>query len=261
MLLCTYSQMTKYKVTFFASLFNIVIKLTAMSMVWKAVYAQNAMEFKLTLDQMLIYSTMSIALSQCLTWWDGPHYYALEAIQSGTAILDMLKPISFPLQLLLRGSSEFVLNIVVYTIPTILAGIVLLQVNFTFYFGNIILFLIALTCSYFLLYEFQIILTSISIKTMELNGIIHFFHAVVMLLSCQILPIDMYPGFIQNIINALPFKYVFYFPLSILISDIPFDLNTFFNSLVGEVSWMIIIGAICVVMWKHNKRTVCIQGG
>lgn len=261
MLVCTYSQMTKYKVTFLTSLFNIVIKIVAMAMVWKAVYAQNVSEFQLTLEQMLIYSTMSVALSQCLTWWDGPHYYALESIQSGTVILDMIKLISFPLQLLLRGSSEFVLNILVYTIPTIVAGIVLLQINFSIHIINMFLFLIALICSYFILYEFQLILTFISIRTLELNGIIHFFHAIVMLLSCQIVPIGMYPVFIQNIINVLPFKYVFYFPLSVLISDIPFDTEIFIDILVSEVSWMIIIGIICVLIWKKSKRTICIQGG
>lgn len=261
MVTCTYSQMTKYKVTFFTSLFNIIVKIVAMAMVWKSVYAQNIVEFQLTLKQMLIYSTMSIALSQCLTWWDGPHYYALESIQSGTVILDILKPISFPLQLLLRGSSEFVLNIFVYTIPTILAGIALLQINFSTHVINIFLLFIALICSYLILFEFQLILTFISIRTLELNGIIHFFHAIVMLLSCQIIPIGMYPAFIQNIINTLPFKYVFYFPLSILTSDIPFDKKIFISTLVSEVLWMIIIGIICALMWKKNKRIICIQGG
>ena len=67
--------------------------------------------------------------------------------------------------------------------------------------------------------------------------------------------------FIQNIINTLPFKYVFYFPLSILTSDKPFDTKIFIITLVSEVLWMIIIGIICTLMWKKNKRIICIQGG
>lgn len=261
MFLCTYAQMKKYKITFFTSLFNIIIKVVAMAMVWKAVYMQNANEFQLTLEQMLIYSTMSIALSQCLTWWDGPHYYALESIQSGNVIFDMLKPISFPMQLLLRGNSEFVLNIFIYTIPTMLVGIILLQINVITCVSNIFMFLVALICSYFILYEFQLLLTLISIRTLELNGIIHFFHAIVMLLSCQIIPISMYPIIIQNIINILPFKYVFYFPLSILIATTPFDIRDFISILLTEFTWLFFMGGICVFLWRKSKRVICIQGG
>lgn len=70
MFTCMYVQLTKYKITFFTSLLNIIIKVFAMSLMWKAVYIQNASSSELNLDQMLIYSTMSIAISQCLTWWE-----------------------------------------------------------------------------------------------------------------------------------------------------------------------------------------------
>ena len=125
-----------------------------------------------------------------------------------------------------------------------------MQHHVAFKLKNYILLFTALICSYLILFEFQLILTFISIRTLELNGIIHFFHAIVMLLSCQIIPIGMYPAFIQNIINTLPFKYVFYFPLSILTSDKLFDTKIFISTLVSEVLWMIIIGIICTLMWK-----------
>ncbi len=259
MFCCLYIQMTKYKITFLASLFNIGIKVIAMALVWKAVYAYNINDTQLSLDQMLVYSTISIALSQCLTWWDGPHYYALETVQSGTIIFDMLKPISFPVQLFIRGSSEFILNIIIYTIPTVVVGIIFLHISISIYLSNFFMFLVALIYSYFILFEFQLILSFISIKTLELSGIIHFFHAIVMLLSCQVIPIDMYPVYIQNIINVLPFKYVFYFPLEIISSGMPFDkmLSTMANGTV----WLIFMGTICFVLWGKTKRVICIQGG
>lgn len=191
----------------------------------------------------------------------GPHFFALSRVRTGTIILDMFKPINFPMQLFIRGSSEFVLNLITYTVPTILVGIVLIKMKMVFSIHNFMLFGLAFIISYLLLFEFQLILAFISIKTLELNGIIHFFHAMVMLFSCQVIPMDMYPKFMQVIINLLPFKYIFYFPLSIIITMVPFNVDVFKNTIIIEIVWLVILAIICLRLWKWSKGEVCVQGG
>ncbi len=248
----------KYRMTFWASIFNILIKLVAMGMVWKAVYGQQGNLIQYSEKQMLIYSTVSIALAQCMTWWDGPHMYALNSIKKGTIIFDITRPVNFMYQLFCRGSSVFFINIIIYFLPTIFLGNLIFDLHMNFSL-HIILFLISIILGYLILFGFQMLLSLVSVITLELDGVLLFFHAVMIILSCEIVPLEMYPMFLQKLVSYFPFKYIFYFPLVVISERI--DLYFFVNNLMVEVMWILAIYVFGIFFWSRIRKFICIQGG
>lgn len=248
----------KYRMTFWASIFNIAIKTLAMGMVWQAVYKQQGIQMQYNVREMLIYSTTSIALAQCMTWWDGPHMYTLNSVKKGTIIFDVIRSINFFVQLFCRGSSEFLLNLFVYFFPTMCFGNLVfdLQIKLDRF---VIMFFISVILGYLILFGFQLLLSMVSVIMLELDGILLLFHAVVMLLACETVPLEMYPVLLQKVIVNLPFRYIFYFPLTIIIEKI--NLDTFINSIIVEIAWIFLLFIIIGFGWNKIKKHICIQGG
>jgi ABC-2 type transport system permease protein len=75
-------------------------------------------------------------------------------------------------------------------------------------------------------------------------------------------PIDFYPVWIRNIVDWLPFKYVFYVPLQLL-------LNRMGNGSFGEyariiaiqVAWIFGLFLLCKLLWDKSVKRFCAVGG
>ena len=248
--------LTAYRLSFWMTLFNTFIRIYAYVMLWKILFNQNTSLFNIDLDQMLIYSIASIAMSQSFTWWDGPHLYVVENVKNGKIITDFLKPIDFEIQLFYRGFSQAIVNFVCYTIPTFLISIIVLRIKIPF--NNICLTIVFLFLGYVILFLLNYILALISFITLDLEGYLHIFHAIIAFCSGQVIPLWLYPGFLRHIIDFLPFKAVFFIPLSIFIADSSINVV---NSLLIQILWILVLFLIGRVIWKFVFKKMIIQGG
>ena len=109
-----------YRIMLFATFTNQIVKIYAMKMIWESLYNRNELvRGHYSLNELLVYSTFSIALSQCLTWWDGIHLYIISSVKKGTIVSDIFRPVSLPCQMLFRGGAEFIANMLFYSIPSV----------------------------------------------------------------------------------------------------------------------------------------------
>ena len=228
-----YSSLTAYKSAFCMTLVNVFIRIYAYAMLWMTLYKQNASLFgNIDLNQMLLYSIFSISLSQAFTWWDGPHIYVGENIKNGRIICDLLKPIELQTQLFLRTLSSTVVNLCIFTIPSFLIS------------------------TWFFKLELNYILSLICFLSLDLEGYLYIFHALIAFCSGQVVPLWFYPDFLLGIINWLPFKYVFYEPLLLFIRN-----GNLFQTICFQVIWIFILSLIGRFMWKCVSKKIVVQGG
>lgn len=241
------------------TILNTFIRIYAYSMLWMALYRQNPNALGVGLPQMLIYSTASIALSQAFTWWSGPHIYVESYVRNGKIIFDLLRPVDFEHLLFFRGLSETLINFCFYTIPTFVVASLILKVKT---FGNLtqlLLFMISAGMGYLILFLLNYLLALLSFLTLDLNGYLHAFHGIIAFCSGQVVPLWLYPSVLLKVINVLPFKGVFYVPLSYLIGNI--RGTEFINSIIYQVFWILVLFIIGRIFWYHTLKKVVIQGG
>lgn len=254
-----YYSLTAYRTSFWMTIFNTFIRIYAYSMLWMALYRQNSSVFGVGLSQMLIYSTASIALSQAFTWWSGPHIYVESYVKNGKIILDLLKPVDFEHLLFFRGLSETLINFCFYTIPTFLLASIILKVKIFNSLMQLLLFMIAVSLGYLILFLLNYLLALLSFVTLDLDGYLHAYHGIIAFCSGQVVPLWLYPSMLRKIIDVLPFKGVFYIPLSVLIGDI--KGIEFVNAVFYQIFWIFILFIIGRIAWNSILKKIVIQGG
>ncbi len=73
------------------------------------------------------------------------------------------------------------------------------------------------------------------------------------------MPIDFFPEFLKPLVKLLPFQYMLYFPTTILIGRA--SLTEAQSIITTQLIWIVIMGAICTIMWGAGKKKLVIQGG
>lgn len=92
--------------------------------------------------------------------------------------------------------------------------------------------------------------------SLDLEGYLYIFHALIAFCSGQVVPLWFYPDFLLRIINWLPFKYVFYEPLLLFIRN-----GNLFQTVCFQVIWIFILSLIGRFMWKCVSKKIVVQGG
>jgi len=84
-------------------------------------------------------------------------------------------------------------------------------------------------------------------------------NTTIYLLSGKFIPITLYPNWLLNIVNILPFKYLFYFPINLLIGQT--TSYEIFIALTIMIIWIIVLSIIFKFVYKATIKRVVIQGG
>lgn len=252
-------SLTAYRTSFWMTIMNTFIKIYAYAMLWTILFQTRGDLFAITLPQILTYSTASVALSQTFTWWDGPHIYVANNVRKGNIILDLFRPIDFELHMFVRGFSNALVNFCLYTIPTFLVASVFFHVRLFHDVHHVIVFLVSVFLGYLVLFCLNFLFALLSFITLELSGYLHAYHGIIAFFSGQLIPLWIFPGYLQRILDVLPFKSVFYIPLSIFIRDI--NGVDVYNSMLFQAFWVLILFLIGRLLWKVSLKRTVVQGG
>src|SRR5215207_6473740 len=104
-----------YRFDFFLRASSILILMYAMRWVWITLYTQRPGAFGVTLQQMVTYGVLSMAIINL--FFTGPIYYMAHQIRTGAIDLDLLKPMDFHLHMLARSTGEMLFRVLVLALP------------------------------------------------------------------------------------------------------------------------------------------------
>jgi len=77
------------------------------------------------------------------------------------------------------------------------------------------------------------------------------------IVSGALVPISFFPQEIQSILGMLPFQYMFYVPISIVVGAAELSLSTF----MVPVFWIIILAVLLKIGWSRGLNRFEVQGG
>lgn len=249
---------TFYRTNFYMSIFNVFIKVFAITMLWRSLYASlGVISYKgYMLSDIVVYSIASIALAQTLSWWDGPQGEMLSHVQSGKISIYLLRPISYLKYMFYSTLGDYIVNFLFYTSPIMFLGF--LVNRFSIEHGQQIFhFFIMICLAAVLLFLINFCIGLITFITFDLRGILHLMHGILFLLSGQFIPFTFYPPLLRKVISFLPFRYIFYYPLSLLLGQE--ELTS--HALLLVIFWIIILYGVVQLFWQKLSVRVNIQGG
>lgn len=239
-----------------ASLVNLISALTLIVIqffVWNAVLSNNGSVTN-SFTQIFSYIVFSQIITFVYPVTVGKQLGSL--IKSGEISLFLIKPVNLIKQLVYENLGTSVYRFLFISLPVL--GFSAVINGFSLYHSNFLLFLVSIILSYITYLFIDLLFGIIQFYTMNSWGINSFKYAVITLFSGKFIPISLYPKWAAIMVDRLPFKYLYDFPLSIIVD---LEHSYCWNNLWNVVVWIVILIAIFELFYRKAIRKICIMGG
>ncbi len=236
-----------------ASLFAII----SLLFLWKAIYGGRVELSGYTWNQMKAYLLITFITSTLLSWYS--ESAISRKILDGTVAMDLLKPLDFRKARLAETIGASVFESII--------GIVMSCI-IIFIFSGIMLPASAMATLFFLVSMVISVLTKFGIVyiaglfcfwTSNSLGIAWARAAITNFFSGALVPLTFFPGWLERIALALPFKGIVYVPASIYLGQ--FQGWDALLAIGQQILWLFILWGIGKLLWNWALKQVTIFGG
>jgi ABC-2 type transport system permease protein len=113
-------------------------------------------------------------------------------------------------------------------------------------------FAVAIWGAYLIRTMFLTLLGMITFWTTRVSAIFELFIAAELLLSGRLVPLELMPGWAEDLALALPFMWTFYFPIQALVGD--FSTAELLGGIAAQAAWTIVLTGLFLVVWRFAVR-------
>ena len=253
----SFQERYAYRFDFFVTFIGSIMAIFIQFSIWSALYNKNEAIHSVTLTDMLNYvviSTFVMALTR-----SNVGQVIADRVSNGSIATDLTRPVNFKYYLFAEnvGSNSF--NLLFVTIPTcIFAGIFY---RFTFNEDIVIwgLFLVSLLLGAIIAFYINYVLGLLAFWFKTSFYISWFLQALNELFSGSIVPLWFYPKWLFTMSSWLPFKLVYFDPISIYLGK-----HTYLSSIkiiLLQLLWVIVLILLEKRVWTAAQKKVFVHGG
>jgi viologen exporter family transport system permease protein len=246
-----------YRFDFWLRVSSILILMYGTRWLWIALYNQRPGAFGVSLSQMVTYMVMSVAITNL--FFTGPPYYMAGQVRTGAIDGDLLKPMDFHFHMLARSTGEMIFRIFTIAIPGMLAGYFFFDLQLPASAQTWAMFIVAFLFGYLVNFELEFLLGAVAILTIEIHSIDWAFHATSRFFSGQYVPLWLFPGFLGTLATVLPFRSIFFIPLSIYTGAMSGSI--IMQAILFQIVWVIILWVVSRWVWGRVQLRLISQGG
>ena len=247
-----------YHFDFWLRVSTILLLMYSIRWVWTALYTQRPAAFGVSLEQIVTYGVLSMAVTN-LFYSFGVQYYISQQVRSGAIDGDLLKPLDFHFHMLARSVGEMLFRLFIMIIPAILCGYLFfdLQPPVTSLAG--ILFAVTLLIGYLVSFHLGFLLGALSLVTLEIHSIDWAFDALTRFFSGQFVPLWLFPGVLGTLAALLPFGSLLATPLSIYTGVLAGD--AILRAIGLQLFWLAALVLLSRWLWARIQARIVSQGG
>lgn len=246
-----------YRFDFWLRVSSLLILMYGTHSLWAALYAQRPGAFGVSLPQMVTYIVLSVAITNL--FFTGPPYYMAQQVRTGAIDGDLLKPIDFHFHMLARSTGEMIFRVFTIALPGAAAGYLFFDLQLPATLGTGLLFVVAFLLGYLVNFELEFLLGTTAILTIEIHSIDWAFHASSRFFSGQYVPLWLFPGILGTLAGILPFRSIFFIPLSIYTGAL--NGSAISQAIAFQVVWLLILWLMSRWAWGRVQRRIVSQGG
>lgn len=246
-----------YRFEFWLRLFSIYILMYCVYWVWRTLYTQTPGAFGVSLEQMVTYGILGMALEIFLDV--GPEWYMAQQVRTGAIDTDLMKPLDFHFHMLARSSGEMLFSLGILAVPAFLIGHYLFGLRLPSTLIDGLLFLASLIFSFLVFFHLSFLLGSLTVITLDIRSIAWAYFSLVSFFSGQIVPLWLFPDALRRIAELLPFQAIYFIPMSIYIKTV--SGNEALQALRLQAFWTILLVLFSRWAWNKVHARLAVQGG
>lgn len=251
-----------YRTDFLLKLCYGLIAMYGIRCLWAALYAQNPAIVGRDLPSMVTYAMMAVALDMVFypsAVESAPHLYIAQQIRTGRIDTDLLRPVHFQSQILLRDASATLFGMLGLVLPGWGIAVVFFGMQLPVSAFHALAFLLSCVLSYLILFSLNFLLGMICFLTTDIRNITMAYGGLLGLLSGKLIPIWLYPSWMQAVCEALPFRCIFETPLNIYTGAC--GRQATLGSVLLQAFWVALLLALGRAAWSRVYRRLSVQGG
>jgi ABC-2 type transport system permease protein len=251
----------QYKWTFVLTLIIHPVILLINVALFTSIYAYNQTQFikGYSLDQMIWYFTAVSFIS--IFVWNFTDQRISNRILTGELTIDLLRPVSLFRFELANAIALRITGIFFEFVPGIILYSLLYFPRFLTVAAFVKFFILAVT-AFFIYYLFSFLLGLSAFIIKSNTAIIDIRVAIMSIIGGSVIPLEFYPGWLNAILDFLPFKYIFYWPVQFFLNkEAVRGLDKFILIFLIQWLWILIFYWVCKFLWKKAVKKFCAVGG
>jgi ABC-2 type transport system permease protein len=254
----SFQKQVTYRFDCFIGIVNGFLYVFIFTSLWTALYSQfeATVHNGFTLTAIITYAVLVMAVRISFTMDDSIIY---RKVMDGSIAMELIRPTSFFFMNLAENVGHSLFHIMARTVPIVIISIFLFDISIPFEPVRFLAFLFSFLAGYVLISMLNFAVGLLAFWFVEIFPFMLFKYALFTFFAGGIVPIDFFPEFLKPLVNILPFQYMLYFPTVILTGRIP--LMEVHSIIIAQLMWILIMGAICSLMWSAGKKKLVIQGG
>ena len=147
----------------------------------------------------------------------------------------------------------------VFILPIILLMVLVFKPVFDFVGWSTLAFVPILLTAYILRYVLSYALAISAFWMTRVTALFQLYFAVEIFVSGRVAPLSILPPWVQEIAGWLPFRWMFYFPLEVLLGRLtPIEILT---GLGYQLAWLAFSALLLAVLWRLAARRYTAVGG
>jgi len=226
---------------------------------WTVLYTQKSGAFNVSLEQMVTYAVLSSVMGMVIRPGGNVAYQIAAKVKSGEIVMDMLKPLDFHMHMLARNIGEVLFSALTLGTPSFLVAYFFLGLRLPSELWVGLLFLLSLALGYGVMFSLNYLLGLLSVFTVDIRNISWAYNAIVRFFSGSEVPLWLFPLFLGQIADLLPFKCTFAIPLSIYIGKL--NASEMAGAMALQVFWLAALVIVGRLVWQRAHNHLTAQGG
>ena len=230
-------------------MFDLVPPLVMLA-VWLAAYRDTSDIGGYNVSAMLTYYIGVVALRALITTHQ--EYGINYQIRHGELANILVKPLNYWLYWLATEAAWKVMRLVLVTPVTLVLGLIFWRDLTSPAPGALLAAGLAAGLAFVLCFLLKQCLGYLSFWFIQLEGIEQTYALLSVLLSGELLPLDLLPPTWRALAERLPFAYLYYFPLQVALGRVTgADL---WAGLATQLAWIVAAALLSVVLWRRGLR-------
>ncbi len=223
---------------------------------WRVTFAETNQTTLggLSLKQMLWYLVVTESIIMSL-----PPIATLvdQDVRTGTLAMQLVRPMSYPLNMLASTSGERVLSFVInFIVGSIIALMFVGPLDLQF--QGFVMFLLLLPLSFALDFTIYFLIGLAAFWLEDTTGLTLIYSRMTMILGGMLIPLELFPEGWQQVLRILPFSAIVYGPARIFVTG---DLSLFFSILAQQFVAILLFTFVIRIVYNTALKRVFSHGG
>lgn len=249
----------EYRMNFMLSLFSAVFLILIQFFLWKAVFlaSTESVQFGYEYHAMISYVIIAGFVAKFVTCgfeWDISH-----DIKEGKLNNYVIKPISYMSYRFWNFFGSKAVQFVMIALVFIGLALMNASIRQVMNVKSVMLFIVSILLAMILNFFIYYLVATIAFWLQEIWGIFIIVHLIFTFASGGVFPLDVFGKVFMGIVKWLPFKYIVYYPVSLLIGQVQGSMVL--EGILIQLVWVIILYLLSKLMWRIGLKNYTSVGG